>query len=74
MVEDYDQHQQIAVSLADDLVGEARPSAPQHKSPSPAVAAIARYRAADDLFDRLGDQLNGTLEDDAFERSMAAGR
>jgi len=32
MVEDYDQHQQIAVSLADDLVGEARPSAPQHKS------------------------------------------
>jgi hypothetical protein len=62
MIEDWDQHQQIAVSLADDLVKDDGPtssplSAHQHNSQSPVLVAIERQRNASELSDRLYQEL-----------------
>jgi hypothetical protein len=75
LIEDYDQHQQVAVSLADDLVQlgpipEALLAPVAKPSPairSPAIEAVERLRRAQQSFERIYDQFD-------LARSEAAGQ
>ena len=65
MIQDWSQHQQIAGSLADDLVGDIHsngPSLTRGRLLSAAIEAVKRYRKASKMFDRCSLKLTDAIE------------